>query len=449
MCYVLRATQHTVFSTFFMIKFAILSFPGNNCETETVRAFKRNGMEAQIVLWNDPALLNGSRCLEFDGYCLVGGFSYEDRGRSGMVAAQDPVMQVIAREADMGKVVLGICNGAQALVETGMIPGFDQHALAIALAWNEMRVGNEIVATGFYNSWCHLKNEAPKGRSAFNDFEELLHVPFAHGEGRFMMDPSTLEKLEANHQILFKYCDEKGIVSPDFPITPNGATAAAAAICNPAGNVMAIMPHPERDPRGNGNPIFQSIKKWIETKKKTDYQSLGSYASQEDIRPLPSLDIEVLVKLIITDNTERTLEETFIRKGFPISLERYDYYGVTLSGNTSVDEAIQKIMATGELANFNKHLVFIKTKEGFFTYDPHHGLRPREMKLEHCLIAVDQKDFVGQSKMTAINLHAGRLITSLQYGSLWNVVGADENLMERVIASKILYNPNSMYLMKP
>ena len=156
-----------------MIKFAVISFPGTNCEAESVRVFKRNGMDAEMVLWNDPGMLDGSRLKEFDGYLIAGGFSYEDRGRSGIVAAQDPITEVLKKEADKGKVIIGICNGAQILVETGLIPGFDNKGLAIALTWNEMKKDGEILDTGYYNVWSHIKNIAPKGRSAFNNFSSL------------------------------------------------------------------------------------------------------------------------------------------------------------------------------------------------------------------------------------------------------------------------------------
>lgn len=432
-----------------MIKFAVISFPGTNCEDESVRAIRRNGMEAEIVLWNDPGLIDGSRCSEFDGYFIPGGWSYEDRGRSGVVAAQDPVMKMIIKEADFGKVVLGICNGAQILVETGLIPGFDGHPLASALAWNEMWVGQKMVDSGFFSAWSYLKNSAPRGRTAFNDFDELQHVPFAHGEGRYMMNSETLKKLEDNHQVVFRYCDSGGKVSPDFPITPNGAMSAIAGLCNPAGNVMALMPHPERDPLGgNSNLIFQSIKKWIEKGKRTDYKPLGAYPVNEDVRKLEVPDVEIFVRLIITDNTERTIEETLIRGGYQMHLDRYDYYGIKLKKGVSADDAVRQIMGTGELANFNKHLVFVRTKQGLFSYTPTDGMKASQRKFSHLLIAADRKDFVGLGKQSAINAHAGSITESLQYGVMWDVSGADEKMVERIIESKVLYNPHSMYLMR-
>ena len=410
--------------------------------------FKRNGMDAEMVLWNDPGVLDKSRLDEFDGYCIAGGFSYEDRGRSGIVAAQDPIMQVLKEEADRGKIILGICNGAQILVETGLIPGFDNKGLAIALAWNQMKKGDEIIDTGFYNIWVRLKNTSKKGRCAFNDYDEVMHIPMAHGEGRFVVDDEMLKKLEDNDQIVFKYADESGEVNPDFPYTPNGATASIAAICNPMGNVMAIMPHPERDPKGNGNILFQSVRRWIEEKKKADYKSLGEYICEDDIRDEEPMDIDVYLKLIITDNTERTIEEALVRKGYKVHLNRYEHFGIKLKEGQDVDEAIDKIMKTGELANFNKHLVYIKTKDGMFSYNLDSGLTQKELDLSNFVVANDIKDFIGRSKKTSINLHAGDVVDRVYYGVLWSFSETDDKTIDGVIKSKVLYNPHSMYLVK-
>ncbi|MBN2086781.1 phosphoribosylformylglycinamidine synthase I [Candidatus Peregrinibacteria bacterium] len=431
-----------------MIKFAVISFPGTNCEAESVRAFKRNGMDAEMVLWNDPGMLDGSRLNEFDGYLIAGGFSYEDRGRSGIVAAQDPITEVLKKEADSGKVIIGICNGAQILVETGLIPGFDNKGLAIALAWNEMKKDGEIVGTGFYNIWSHLKNVAPKARCAFNSFNADTYIPIAHGEGRFMVDDEVLQKLEDNNQIVFKYANADGQIATEFPDLPNGATASIAALCNPKGNVMAIMPHPERDPKGNGNLIFESIKKWIEEKKSVDFKPLGDYECKEDIREPKNVDIQVFVRLIITDNSERTIEEALIRKGFSLHLDRFEYFGITLNEGGDLNESIDKIMKSGELANFNKHLVFIRTKDGTFSYDLNNGLVPKDVNLDNYVIASDQKDFVGMAKLSSINHHAGGAIKDIHSGILWNFSKVEGDTVERVIKSKVLYNPHSMYLLR-
>jgi len=246
---------------------AVMYFPGNNCETETLKAVKAAGMNGMIVRWNTKLNLS-----EFDGYIIPGGWAYEDRIRAGAIAAKDPVMNAIRKEAGKGKPVLGICNGAQVLIETGLVPGLkDKVEMALAPNINPF-------ISGYYNTWVRVKNVGRKG--AFTNAlgkDEVLHLPIAHGEGRFVTrDKSLIKTLEKNNQIIFQYCDENGKVSDKFPITPNGSTMAIAAISNKKGNVMAIMPHPERaiferqvpysaktDKKTDNIRIFESMKNYI------------------------------------------------------------------------------------------------------------------------------------------------------------------------------------------
>tara|TARA_Y100000310_G_scaffold70474_1_gene66156 strand:- start:14505 stop:15278 length:774 start_codon:yes stop_codon:yes gene_type:complete len=250
-------------------KIAVLYFPGNNCEEETRDRCFDVGMDTKIVRWNSKENLSG-----FDGYVIPGGFSYEDRIRSGVIAAKEKIMDKIRKEIENGKPLLGICNGAQVLVETGLIPGL-KSKVQMALAPNE----NPLVS-GYYNTWVHIKASNNK-KNSFNQFyknNEVIKVPIAHGEGRFTTkDKALIKKLEKNKQIIFKYCDENGKVVNKFPINPNGAVNNIAAISNKEGNVMAIMPHPERasynwqvpdsvkdGKKTNAIKLFESMKKYIE-----------------------------------------------------------------------------------------------------------------------------------------------------------------------------------------
>ncbi|MFC1691860.1 phosphoribosylformylglycinamidine synthase subunit PurQ, partial [Nanoarchaeota archaeon] len=158
-------------------KIAVMLFPGTNCENETKRAVEAVGMNADIVRWNQA-----DKLAEYDGYVLAGGWSYEDRVRAGVISAKDPVMKTIANQAAKGKPVLGICNGAQVLVETGLVPGINNADIDFALAPN---INPKI--SGFYCVWTTLKNKSPK-KTAFTmniNEGELLPMPIAHGEGRF------------------------------------------------------------------------------------------------------------------------------------------------------------------------------------------------------------------------------------------------------------------------
>ncbi len=216
---------------------AVVRFPGVNCETETVRALTQVGLDAAIVDWTRPA----PDLAEFDGYVLPGGFSYQDRVRAGALAAKHPLLDVLAQGAASGKPVLGICNGAQVLVEAGLVPGGG--VIELALARNRMPD-----RTGYVARWVSTRVEA--SACVFTRALEpgtLLPLPMAHGEGRFVAsDPGRLEALWAAGQVPLRYAAADGTAATDYPANPNGSACAAAAVCNALGNVLAIMPHPER-----------------------------------------------------------------------------------------------------------------------------------------------------------------------------------------------------------
>src|SRR5437870_1035688 len=131
------------------MRIGIIQFPGSNCERETMLAIKRAEMEPVEFLWNESR----DKLREMDGYVIVGGFSYEDRGRAGIIAALDPVMQEIKAQSEKGKPILGICNGAQILVETGLVPGLADDVVGMALTDNKRMRDGIVLGTGYYNAW--------------------------------------------------------------------------------------------------------------------------------------------------------------------------------------------------------------------------------------------------------------------------------------------------------
>ncbi len=208
---------------------AVVLFPGMNCEHETVRSLASVGVAAAIVRSNEPA----AALDPYDGYILPGGFSYEDRIRAGAVAARHPAMAAIARAAEDGRPVAGICNGAQALLEAGLVPGFTPGKRERALALNAS--GRHV---GYLCGWRWLTGDL---------FPAPAPLPFAHGEGRFVSnDENTRRGILDSGLVAARYCDESGRVVPGWPTNPNGAWENAAALRNTGGNVLAIMPHPER-----------------------------------------------------------------------------------------------------------------------------------------------------------------------------------------------------------
>ncbi|MBI2549434.1 phosphoribosylformylglycinamidine synthase I [Candidatus Woesearchaeota archaeon] len=259
-----------------MVRIAVVWFAGQNCEEETKRALEAVGLHATIVRWNDPATLS-----TYDGYVIPGGWSYEDRVRAGVIAAKDPVMDILKQETKKGKPLFGICNGAQIVVESGLIPGTDG-TVKLALAPNR----NPKIA-GYYCTWVRIISEQQQSAASCAIKEHtVLPLPVAHGEGRFVSnDPDLFSSLAKHNQIVFRYCDETGNALDEFPINPNGSTENVAGLCNREGNIVAFMPHPERStwwkqlPEHEGksfketeqlapaSAIFASLKQWI-TKKK-------------------------------------------------------------------------------------------------------------------------------------------------------------------------------------
>ena len=223
----------------FKARAAVIQFPGVNCEYETAAAVRSIGLEAGVFRWNEePALLDD--CV---GIILPGGFSYQDRIRAGVVAAKDRIMDKVAELARGGRPVLGICNGAQVLVESGLIPGIHWEKVDLALAPNVMADRE-----GYYCNWVYLRKEKSGCLWTNAYFEgEIIPIPIAHAEGRFVTeDAGVLAEMKRNDQIALRYCDAAGAVVSSFPVNPNGSVENIAGVSNSEGNVLAMMPHPER-----------------------------------------------------------------------------------------------------------------------------------------------------------------------------------------------------------
>jgi phosphoribosylformylglycinamidine synthase len=271
------------------MRIAVLQFPGTNCEYETLVAVKAVGMDGEFFRWNRPE----GELSSFDGFIIPGGFSYQDRLRAGAIAAKEPVLAALKEEAGKGKPILGICNGFQILVEAGLLPGRAESCQAgkssidMALAQNVMVSGGKIVRRGYYCDWVNLRHEAPSRRSSGSFAIErgaLLKIPIAHGEGNLVTTtPGLIKELNEKEQVVFRYCDRNGRIINEFPYNVNGSSESIAAICNEPGNVLGMMPHPERaffawqlpafDPRkqrpddpGPGRRVFQSMKRYIEVR---------------------------------------------------------------------------------------------------------------------------------------------------------------------------------------
>ena len=205
------------------MRFAVVQFPGSNCDQDCVHALRVLGQEARLV-WHQESRIDPD-----EGVILPGGFSYGDYLRCGAIARFSPIMKSVKAAAERGQVVVGICNGFQILCEAGLLPG--------ALTRNE--------GLHFRCEPAYLRVETPASRFTSGYVTgQILRIPIAHGEGCYRAEPKILEELEARQQILFRYCDEQGRVTPEA--NPNGSSLNIAGIRNVAGNVLGMMPHPER-----------------------------------------------------------------------------------------------------------------------------------------------------------------------------------------------------------
>lgn len=227
-------------------KFGVVIFPGSNCDYDAYYVLKKIYDYEVHFLWHKETDLKG-----VDVVILPGGFSYGDYLRTGAIARFSPIMNSVIDFANKGGFVLGICNGFQILLEAGLLPG-------VLLKNNSLQfVSKDVYLTVENNDTVFTRESAKK---------EVLKVPVAHGEGNYFTDSDTLKSLIDNNQIVFKYCSPEGNVEEEF--NPNGSLENIAGIINKGGNILGMMPHPERasDPvlgKTDGKLIFDSIGKYI------------------------------------------------------------------------------------------------------------------------------------------------------------------------------------------
>ncbi len=222
-----------------MTRLAVIQFPGSNCEYETQRAANYYGFSADIIRWNcSPGDFHA-----YHAYILPGGFSYQDRVRSGAIASKLPILGWLQEASAQGKPILGICNGCQILAEAGLVPDFaETNAVEIALQHNT-RDGER---WGFVCDWVFVRIERPELCVFTRQFSpnDVLPVPINHGEGKFVLSETVRKRL--NELTMMTYCKPYGHPEPSYPTNPNGSTLNIAALSNKKGNVLAMMPHPER-----------------------------------------------------------------------------------------------------------------------------------------------------------------------------------------------------------
>src|SRR5438094_9538694 len=224
------------------MKFGVVIFPGSNCEQDCYYAIRSLLEQPVDYIWHQDTSVKG-----FDAVVLPGGFAYGDYLRTGALAKFSPVMRAIADFAKKGGLVIGICNGFQILAEAGLLPGALLRNVGLKYLCKFEYLRTETIDTPFTNLMT-------KG--------QLLRIPIGHGEGNFFADPETLKRIEDQDQVVFRYATAGGEVTPEA--NPNGSLNNIAGIVNEQGNVLGMMPHPDRSSEAllgsaDGKLIFESM----------------------------------------------------------------------------------------------------------------------------------------------------------------------------------------------
>ncbi len=224
------------------MKASVIVFPGSNCDRDVAVSLEAAMGEKPAMVWHGEADVPAS-----DLIVLPGGFSYGDYLRSGAMAAHSPIMRDVVKRAKKGTPVLGICNGFHLLTETGLLPGVLMRNASLKFVCKDVLLKVMRNDTDFTRSY---------------DEDEVIRIPVAHHDGNYFADGETLDRLEGENRVAFRYCDASGTPSDDA--NPNGSQRNIAGIYNEAGTVLGLMPHPERlaDPAlggTDGKPMFASL----------------------------------------------------------------------------------------------------------------------------------------------------------------------------------------------
>ncbi|MDF2530291.1 MAG: purQ, partial [Gammaproteobacteria bacterium] len=400
-----------------MIDIAVIQFPGSNCEREARLAIERAGMHAVDVLWNS----NLEHLGRYDGFVIVGGFSYEDRCRSGLIASKDILVEKIAEQAKAGKPVLGICNGAQILVESGLVPGLSNKQIGMALTHNKRVQQGKVLGTGFFNDWCYIKTK-PNSAGVFNRYSaDLLNIPFAHAEGRFIIPDIVWQALQKSQAEIWQYCDSTGKVLDEFPINPNGSAYNVAGISNAAGNILALMPHPER--AGNGDVIFASMRDYIRDQKRVHVEELELNLPEPEVGAyqLPAGCRELCVQMLINDNEAISVERALQEMGLRVKVEKFIHWEI----DSKV--SIEQIAETNELFQPNKERCV--------------KVRPTANSV--AFLVREQEDMLASQKRQVLNTQCQLPVQQLTRGVIWkiSVEEAIDPIANQLIKRCILFNP--------
>ncbi|MGI6432964.1 MAG: phosphoribosylformylglycinamidine synthase subunit PurQ [Sphaerochaetaceae bacterium] len=408
-------------------RLAVIEFPGTNDITTVVKAAKKANIEAVVYRWNEKELDFSS----FDAYVLAGGFSFQDRSRGGIIAALDPLMEKLKSEDAKGKPILGINNGAQILLEAGLVPGFDRYEVAGSCAPNLQLVDNTVLDASFYHATVFVK---PLNSSLF--FENtVIEGYIGTTEGRFVFEPEVLKMLYENKVAMLQYCDFEGTVAQEFPTNPTGSMDNLAAIGNHKGNVLASMVQPKPP------ALSQMLLAMVTNKKlKSSFVpfTLPSRAPSKSIRQATQKDAELIVGTAITDDTSLSVEKRLHLMGIAVRIQRFIHWEIGKQENASAKQweaDVATAKKSFELYNHNKEYLLQTLPSSDLAF------------LTRCSAT---EDALGRKTAQVLQKHYGiTTFASLRHSVLWlltvdeNATFDKEEVIEKALATNIFNNPIS------
>ena len=258
-----------------MVKVIVLRAAGTNCDLETAYAFKKHQAEVDLIHINELKSKK-KRLSSYHILAIPGGFTYGDDIAAGRILANElrfNLKEDLAKFIQDGKLIIGICNGFQVLVKAGLLPDCESLKQKATLILND--------SGKFEDRWVHLKkpetrNQKPDRCVWTKDINEIIYLPVAHAEGKFITDKDTLEELKENNQIIFQYVDKEGKLE-GYPHNPNGSVENIAGICDKTGRILGLMPHPERSIASYHHPHWQKNQDIKEGDGKLIFKNAVSY----------------------------------------------------------------------------------------------------------------------------------------------------------------------------
>jgi phosphoribosylformylglycinamidine synthase I len=405
------------------MKIAVIQFPGSTGERELIQAVERAGMTAEIIAWGaKPALLSA-----YDGFIIGGGFSFDDLPRAGVIAAREAIIAALQKESESGKPLLGIGNGAQILVESGLVPGLSKYEAAIALTTNKRVLFDRVEGLGLYNAWIHIRCSDRPLSSAFTlglTKNNILSMPVSHEQGRFLIPDELLKEMNERGMAVFHYCTEDGELRSEYPVNPNGSVNNIAAVVTAAGNVMAMMPHPERSSAGDA--IFISMRDYIAEKETFNVAKLNYQVEKPVMPKLNKKGETFLLSSVKADRAAIYVQSQLDRLSISVKVSCYDHWEVVAEG-----DAVKKVMQCGALFDVSK-----LSEDDLSQLDSAGDTA--------CLLVREKEDIVGLEKFQLLANHFEvdgiRKIVSGRVWVLSATSGEIDAQVKKIIKSSVLFN---------